>query len=179
MVENVKIVAVQMDGMWERRCLRALLDDPVLPVMFLGNGEDVPAGVEGGGVAVDDSLKRRVVEIDGHGRAVDEPLYETLSLIDGGGVIVVESCFEFLRCRLRDGGLLPRDEVKFFVATYWERCGACRVGLAAVRPGVAEYASDVGSIGVGSIAAPARAYPQPVVADFLGCVDDDFISLTW
>jgi hypothetical protein len=102
LVEDVEVVAVEMDGVGKRRGGGVvLLDDPVLPLFLCkvsicskqngslhkGNAKmttylvlladlEHMTVLRKGVVAFCDALQRRVVEIDHHGNAVDEPLNE-------------------------------------------------------------------------------------------------------
>jgi hypothetical protein len=102
LVEDVEVVAVEMDRVGKRRGGSVvLLDDPVLPLflgrvsicskrkgslhegnakmttylVLLADFEHMTVGCKGV-VAFCDALQGRVVEIDHHGNAVDEPLNE-------------------------------------------------------------------------------------------------------
>jgi hypothetical protein len=192
LVENVEVVAVQMDGVRKWWSTGILLNDPVLPlyarlsvymyvVMFWVGGmtnlilltdfEDVAIWCKRI-VAVGYVLQRRVVEINVHGDAVDEPLNEIATTRRVG-----KPDFHLLGDFLWHGRLDVRYD-RLVITTGGQRHGGCGVG--STRPGacISKDAADVGSISVGTIACSTGAYAKPVVACCGIGVDYHIVALT-
>jgi hypothetical protein len=143
LIEDVKVMAMEVDWMREGRGGCILLNDPVLPLshaksvrhstmyrvasfthlILLTDLEHIPLGGESV-ISIDNVLQCRILEIDQHRTSIDKPLHQIATARRIG-----EPDLHLLGQTLRYRSLDIRRDL-FVIAACWQRCCSSRVGIA-------------------------------------------------